>query len=103
MLAYSAEVSTTVSGDPTRLRQVLNNLLVNALKFTHSGEVILRVFMQSETADAVVFRFEVRDSGNRHFAGRASRALYLVCAGRRVDYAQIRWYRPWANHLEETR
>jgi CheY-like chemotaxis protein len=63
MLAYSTEVSTTVSGDPTRLRQVLNNLLVNALKFTHSGEVILRVSMQVETLDALVFRFEVRDSG----------------------------------------
>ena len=63
MLAYSREVSTTVSGDPTRLRQVLNNLLANALKFTHSGEVILRVSMQIETPDAFVFRFEVRDTG----------------------------------------
>jgi len=63
MLAYSSEVATTVSGDPTRLRQVLNNLLVNALKFTHSGEVILRVSMQIETPDALVFRFEVRDTG----------------------------------------
>jgi CheY-like chemotaxis protein len=63
MLAYSSEVSTTVSGDPTRLRQVLNNLLVNALKFTHSGEVILRVSMQTETPEAFIFRFEVRDTG----------------------------------------
>jgi len=63
ILAYSGEVSTTVSGDPTRLRQVLNNLIVNALKFTHSGEVILRVSMQAETADELVIRFEVRDTG----------------------------------------
>jgi signal transduction histidine kinase/FixJ family two-component response regulator len=63
MLAYGSEVSTAVSGDPTRLRQVLNNLLVNALKFTHSGEVILRVSMQIETLEALVFRFEVRDTG----------------------------------------
>ncbi|MGA6971928.1 MAG: response regulator [Candidatus Binatus sp.] len=64
MLEYEGEASTTVSGDPLRLRQVLNNLLGNALKFTHAGEVILRVSPQPETSDEVVgFRFEVRDTG----------------------------------------
>jgi CheY-like chemotaxis protein len=63
MLAYTGEVPATISGDPTRLRQVLNNLIVNALKFTHSGEVILRVALQSETPAEVVIRFEVRDTG----------------------------------------
>ena len=63
MLDYRIEESTTISGDPHRLRQVLNNLLVNALKFTHAGEVILRVSRQAETSEEVVFRFEVRDTG----------------------------------------
>ncbi len=63
MLAYASEASMTISGDPTRLRQVLNNLLVNALKFTPAGEVILRVSLQAETSDEVVFRFDVRDTG----------------------------------------
>jgi signal transduction histidine kinase/FixJ family two-component response regulator len=68
MLEYRIEESTTISGDPHRLRQVLNNLLVNALKFTHAGEVLLRVSQQLETSDVetsdeVGFRFEVRDTG----------------------------------------
>jgi two-component system, sensor histidine kinase and response regulator len=63
LLAYGSEVAKTVAGDPDRLRQVLNNLIVNALKFTHAGEVVLRATLESETPDEVVFRFEVRDTG----------------------------------------
>ena len=63
MLSYATDVPTTISGDPHRLRQVLNNLIMNALKFTHSGEVILRASQQSETPDEIILRFEVRDTG----------------------------------------
>ncbi|ADJ62750.1 response regulator [Herbaspirillum seropedicae] len=50
-------------GDPGRIRQILLNLLGNALKFTHAGEVLLRVQALQVTSDHCRVRFEVRDSG----------------------------------------
>jgi CheY-like chemotaxis protein len=49
--------------DAGRLRQILLNLLGNAVKFTPRGEIGLRVTRESETAQEVVLRFEVKDSG----------------------------------------
>ena len=59
----SPEVPEYVVGDVTRMRQVLINLLGNALKFTSEGEVELRVEMESRIGDRVRLRFVVRDTG----------------------------------------
>jgi two-component system sensor histidine kinase/response regulator len=50
-------------GDPTRLQQALLNYATNAVKFTNTGSVHLRLTQQAEDADSVLLRFEVTDTG----------------------------------------
>ncbi|MEP7243644.1 MAG: response regulator [Gammaproteobacteria bacterium] len=56
-------VPDRVLGDPTRLRQVLTNLITNAIKFTHKGEVVVEVFPLALQNGRALLSFEVRDSG----------------------------------------
>jgi PAS domain S-box-containing protein len=64
-LAYliHPEVPGAVRGDPGRLRQILINLVGNAIKFTQSGEVILRARLAGQEGDSRTVRFEVTDTG----------------------------------------
>ncbi|MCX7010804.1 MAG: response regulator [Kiritimatiellaeota bacterium] len=57
------EVPVTLHGDQGRLRQVLINLLANAIKFTERGEVVVRVKRLTQTDDRIPLRFEVQDTG----------------------------------------
>jgi PAS domain S-box-containing protein len=57
------DVPEVVVGDPARLRQVVVNLVGNAVKFTEQGEVVVNVHCQSRGAGEVVVLFKVRDTG----------------------------------------
>ncbi len=57
------ELPTTVLGDPTRLRQVLGNLVGNAIKFTSEGEVVVAVNGVQQRGDDVELHFMVQDTG----------------------------------------
>jgi len=57
------EVPQLVKGDPGRLRQILINLIGNAIKFTEKGEVISRTRCESMDGGTVTLRFEVTDTG----------------------------------------
>ena len=58
-----SDVPTDLVGDPTRLRQVLLNLLGNAIKFTERGEVVLRVQREPDAGEQSLLRFSVSDTG----------------------------------------
>jgi PAS domain S-box-containing protein len=64
LMSYVApEIPPSLMGDPNRLRQILANLVGNAVKFTESGEIVVRTILEQVTNGHVDLRFEIRDTG----------------------------------------
>ncbi len=53
----------SLQGDPTRIAQIITNLVNNAIKFTNEGEVVLRVMVEAEGDNKVILKTTVTDTG----------------------------------------
>jgi PAS domain S-box-containing protein len=64
-LAYrvDADLPELLAGDPGRLRQVVTNLVGNAIKFTERGEIVVQAERQESNAEGVVIHFSIKDTG----------------------------------------
>ena len=97
-------VPDALVGDPGRLRQVLVNLVGNAIKFTEQGEVVVSVGPMPEDPRrrrVWACTSPIRDTGIGIPAEKQRRDLRAVRAGRRLDDAQVRRDRPGPGHLRQ--
>lgn len=62
-LELDAGLPHTLLGDSLRIRQILNNFLANALKFTPAGKITLRIYKEAAFEDKLRIAFEVQDTG----------------------------------------
>ena len=94
-------VPETLAGDPGRVRQVIVNLLGNAVKFTENGEVFVDVSLEQLTNGKAVLHCAVQDTGIGIRGRQAGLPVRVVQPSRPLDHPAIRRHRIGIGHLGE--
>jgi PAS domain S-box-containing protein len=63
MCVISPDIQKRFMGDPAKIRQILNNLIGNALKFTSKGEIFITSTLERKDKDSAEIRFQIKDTG----------------------------------------
>ena len=90
---------TCLRATPGRVRQILLNLLGNAIKFTERGEVSVEVTLEPGEAQSVVLHLRVADTGIGIPHGKQKAIFEAFDPGRRVDHPEVRRHGPGTGHL----
>ncbi len=93
------DLKSDLRGDPGRLRQILVNLVGNAIKFTHQGEIVVRAEPVEETETHAIIRFSVQDTGIGIPLDRQAAIFDQIYTGGWLHHTQIRGYRPGSYHM----
>ncbi len=98
----ASEVPDVLQGDSSRLRQIIVNLVGNAIKFTHAGEVALKVAEETADGEDRVLHFTVSDTG---IGVPAEKQKLIFDPFSQADFnnTKVRWDRTWADHLRPPR
>ena len=89
-LALDSGVSPFVHGDPVRIQQVLSNLINNAIKFTDTGSIVIRIKARPAAGSRQTWRIEVRDTGIGIAADQARNHVRSLHPGRPEPWPALR-------------
>ena len=89
MSAISPDVTSIINGDPTRLRQVLMNLIGNAIKFTNEGQIVVELSQREVAPGRSELFFAVRDTG---IGIEATKAALIFDSFSQADVSTTREY-----------
>ena len=100
-IEFDKIIPKQVQTDPLRAKQVLVNLVGNAIKFTESGRIKIGIYREISYFSHTI-RFEVTDTGIGMTPPPDGKAFPAVLAGGCFDDSPLRWNRPRADHQQAT-